>query len=171
MKRILILCALAFAVQAEPLPSQPGEGQAKPLGRLFYTPAQRAQLDTARKTMPMNSGAAEETPSAPDYNLNGIVTRSDGKRSVWMNNRMEHGAIKSGSQTPMQVQIPGGEVKLKVGQSIDPATGQVIESYRRPPPAPVVTKITPPKAAPSPELNKPIPKAQDDDTETERRAQ
>ena len=171
MKRILILCAFACAAQAQPLPGEPGAGQVKPLGRLFYTPEQRTQLDTARKTLPLNVGGAEEAPSAPDFNLKGVVTRSDGQRSVWMNNHLEHGALKPGAQAPMQVLIPGGEVKLKVGQSIDPATGQVIESYRRPPPVPLPTKITPPKAALSPELNKPVPKVQDDDNEAERRAQ
>jgi len=149
MKRILILACCTCTLNA----------QAEPLGRLFHTPEQRALLDTARKTMPMNVGGEEQAPSAPDFTLKGVVTRSDGKRSVWLNDRLEHSAGRAGTQVP--VQLPGGEVKLKVGQSIDPATGRVTESYRRPPPEPVATKPAPakePSKAPPP-----LPRDEDSD--------
>jgi hypothetical protein len=160
MKALLILsgCVLTLTVQAEPL------------GRLFFTPEQRALLDTARRTMPMNAGSAAETPSAPDFSLKGIVTRSDGKRSIWVNGRVEQGVARPGAQdrNQVQIQLPSGEVKLKVGQSIDPATGQVTENYRRPPPEPAIAKPAPPKAPTPPAVSKtPAPKARDDDTENE----
>jgi hypothetical protein len=135
---LLVCCSLALDAPAEPL------------GRLFHTPEQRALLDNARKTMPMNVGGEERAPSAPDFTLKGVVTRSDGKRSVWLNDRLEHGSGRSGDQVP--VQLPGGEIKLKVGQSIDPATGRVTEGYRRPPPEPVAKPLPekPTGKAPSP---------------------
>ena len=161
MKTIFIIagCFLALTAQAESL------------GRLFHTPEQRALLDTARKTMPMNASGATEAPAAPDYSLKGIVTRSDGKRSIWVNGRMESGAVRPGTQerNQVQIQLPGGEVKLKVGQSIDPTTGQVTESYRRPPPEPAITKPTSPKAPIAPSVSKtPAPKVHDEDADPDK---
>ena len=164
MKRILILssCVLSFAAQAEP--------PAEQMGRLFHTPEQRALLDNARKTTPVNTGGETETANVPNVTLKGIVTRSDGKRTVWMNNHLEHSVMQKGVQerNQTQVQLPGGEIKLKVGQRIDPTTGQVIENYRLPAPEPLVPKATPPKAAP-PQATKPLPalKSRDEDKEHE----
>ena len=160
MKAILILtgCVLAQTAQAEPLE------------RLFHTPEQRVLLDTARKTMPMNAGGTAEAPSVPDLSLSGIVTRSDGQRSIWVNGRLEHGAVGTGAQERNQVQIrlPSGEVKLKVGQSIDPATGQVTENFRRPPPEPAIAKPAPPTAPIPPTVNKaPAPKARNEDADSD----
>ena len=138
MKRMVIIfvCALPLIAQAE-------------LGRLFHTPEQRALFELARKTGPVSAIAEPDVPS-PEQGLSvsGIVTRSDGKRSTWVNGRLEYDAPVSGKRDGSQVwvKVPGGEVKLKVGQSLDPATGQVAESYRRaPPPAPAVSKPAPPK--------------------------
>lgn len=160
MKHILILssCVLSFAAQTEPL--------AEPMGRLFHTPEQRALLDNARKTTPMNVGGEVETPNTPTFTLKGIVTRSDGKRSVWMNGHIEHDAVQSKGQerNQTQVQLPGGEVKLKVGQRIDPATGQVVENYRRPAPEAAPTKTAPAKATPL-QTPLPAPKLRDEDKE------
>lgn len=138
MKRMVIIfvCALPLTAQAE-------------LGRLFHTPEQRALLELARKTGPVKAIAEPDAPGTEQgLSVSGIVTRSDGKRSTWVNGRMEYDAPVSGKRDGNQVwvKIPGGEVKLKVGQSLDPATGQVAEGYRRaPPPAPAVSKLPPPK--------------------------
>lgn len=164
MKRILILssCVLSIAAQAE--------HPAEQMGRLFHTPEQRALLDNARKTTPINVGVEDETASAPNVTLKGIVTRSDGKRTVWMNNHPEHSVMQKGVQerNQTQVQLPGGQVKLKVGQHIDPATGQVIENYRRPPPESAAPKAAPAKAA-SPHTPNPsaAPKLRDENKDSE----
>ena len=155
MKKILTLigCVLTLAVQAEPL------------GRLFHTPEQRALLNNVRKTMPMNAVGEPEAPSLPDFTLNGIVTRSDGQRSVWLNDRLEYDAGRPGAQerNQVQVQLPGGGTKLKVGQSLDPTTGRVTENYRRAPPEPATTTPTPqtPTKAPT-------PKARDEDIDPDK---
>ena len=146
---------------------------AEPLGRLFHTPEQRALLNTARKTMPMNAGGEAETPSAPDFALKGVVTRSDGKRSVWLNGRMEHGTTRPGAQerNQVQVQLPAGATELKVGQSIDPATGRVTESYRRPPPEPVAVKPAPTQQPNAKDAGKaPAPKSLDEDRDPDKPA-
>jgi len=143
MKRLLmmLICAWPLMAQAE-------------LGRLFHTPEQRALLDLARKTGPVSAIVEPDAPSTEQgLSVSGIVTRSDGKRSTWVNGRLEYDAAVSGKRDGSQVwvKVPGGEVKLKVGQSLDPTTGQVAESYRRaPPPAPAVIKPPPSKSPTKP---------------------
>ena len=159
MKRIamILVCALPLAAQAETL------------GRLFHTPEQRAQLDLARKSTPLNATGEPDVASGQGLSVSGIVTRSDGKRSTWVNGRVEHDAAITNKQdrTQVWVKLPGGEVKLKVGQSLDPATGQVAEGYRRPlPPEPAAAKPAPPKAPAKPST----PAARDDNAESDQPA-
>ncbi len=101
------------------------------LGRLFHTPEQRAILDATRRAVASGAGAAT---TGPGVEVSGLVTRSDGRRSTWVNGRVEHGHIeRNASPGGVRVQLPGGTVELKVGQVLDPATGTVREIYRRPP--------------------------------------
>ena len=143
MKRMVMMfvCALPLIAQAE-------------LGRLFHTPEQRAFLDLARKTGPESAIVEPDAPSTEQgLSVSGIITRSDGKRSTWVNGRLEHDTAITGKQDRNQVwvNLPGGEVKLKVGQRLDPATGQVAEGYRRAaPPATAVSKPAPPKSPTKP---------------------
>ena len=101
--------------------------------------------------------------------VNGVVTRSDGLRSTWVNGHLEQSVDHSGKHGRNQahVQLPGGEIKLKVGQSYNPTTGRVEENYRRaPPPAqpePPMAKPTPPKAT----AKTPAPDARDDNAAPE----
>lgn len=132
---------------------------------MFYTPEQRAALDLARKTTPLNTSGEPDANSPPGLMLNGIVTRSDGKRSTWINGRLEQDSARPGmhDRNQARVPIPGGSVKLKVGQSLDPATGRVEEGYQRPPPPePAAVKPAPPKAP-----AKATPETRDDSTEPE----
>ena len=155
MKRIVIFLCCACALPA----------QAEPLGRLFYTPEQRAALDLARKTTPLNTSGEPDANSPPGLMLNGIVTRSDGKRSTWINGRLEQDSARPGmhDRNQARVPVPGGSVKLKVGQSLDPTTGRVEEGYQRPPPPePAAVKPAPPKAP-----AKATPETRDDSTEPE----
>lgn len=130
------------------------------LGRLFHTPEQRALLDQVRRGTPAGTLTPDGgVDSAPGVMLNGVVTRSDGKRSTWVNGRMTNDA--NGARNSVRMQVPSGSVQLKVGQSIDPGSGQTIEAYRRaPPPAPKAE----PAPAPKPAAKKPQPaEARDDD--------
>lgn len=159
MKLLSLICLCAF----------PWWVQAETLGRLFYTPEQRAMLDHVRKSTPLNASGEADTTSGQGLSVGGVVTRSDGKRSTWVNGRLEHDTASTSKQDRAQVrvQLPSGEVKLKVGQSIDPATGQVAEGYRRvPPPKPAATQPAPPKAP----AKAPIPAARDDNAEPDQPA-
>jgi hypothetical protein len=143
--------------------------QADALGRLFYTPAQREMLDLARKTTPLNTNTGEAEPNvAQGFIVNGVVTRSDGQRSTWVNGHLEQSVDRSGKHGRNQahVQLPGGEIKLKVGQSYNPATGRVEENYRRAPAAaqPERASLKPPPKLPA---KTPAPNTRDDNADTE----
>lgn len=89
---------------------------AEELGRLFYTPEQRAQLDYSYA-----QGADSTTNTSSMLMLNGIVQKQGGKRTVWINGVPQQGGA-SNDKTPesQSVQIPGEArtVKLKVGQRV-----------------------------------------------------
>lgn len=176
---IVLLATLAwisaFAVHAQsPVPA-PGASTQQPaantpapaptMGRLFYTPAQRAALDDMRKR-PQTVIAAEQTsslPPAPEYvTLNGIVRRSDGATTVWLNDRQVRGreseeglriAPPRRSSTPSHVTVvvpqTGHTVDLKVGQQLEVNSGAVKERYRSPARPQAVAEAAPAKAPPA----------------------
>jgi hypothetical protein len=88
---------------------------AEEIGRLFFTPAQRVQLDY---------GYAPEVRPEGNSNslmLNGIVQKHGGKRTIWVNGLPQQ-AGTSDERTPesSSVPLPGQKksVKLKVGQRV-----------------------------------------------------
>ena len=111
---------------------------AETLGRLFFTPAQRSTLDAGKQL----ATPRKATPSGPRAaTLNGVVTRSDGESTVWVNG---HSVTRTGSPNAsashsdpaaarVELQGAGGRVKLKVGQRFDRSTGKVQESYESAP--------------------------------------
>lgn len=107
------------------------------IGRLFFTPEQRAALDNARR---QNVSSEAENATTPDnITLNGVVKRSDGRHTVWINNRAFGdksandgvSVTRDGKTGGFNVQLPYSEkrVQLKVGQSLDSASGKVEEAY------------------------------------------
>jgi len=159
MSRILILLFCVYV-----LPTQ-----AETLGRLFYTPEQRAMLDIARKTAPLNASGEAEANGAQGFIVNGVVTRSDGQRSTWVNGHLQQSVERPGKHDRSQahIKLPDGEIKLKVGQSFNPVTGRVEEGYRRPPP-PALPEPASAKPAPA---KTPAPDTRDDNAEPEPAAQ
>jgi hypothetical protein len=139
VKRLLALTVAALAA-----PATPG---AEPLGRLFYTPAQRAQLDAVRSQRSRAPAVQEQelAPAVPErLTYDGMVRRSDGRTTVWINNR----AINDGraaESLPFTSKLrPDGSVKLgvtqadrsvdlKVGQSAEIVSGTITEPYSRTP--------------------------------------
>lgn len=132
---------------------------ADPLGRLFLTPAERAALDIVRQNsappeqIPGRAEAEdEEAPQAqaaaeslPVITVHGYVKRSDGKNTVWVNGKpvqkksgeksYEVGRLQGNTgRVPIRVPATGQTVKLKAGQSYDPASNQVVDSLRDLPP-------------------------------------
>ena len=116
------------------------------LGRLFFAPAQRAQLDTARaqhaRRLP---GAADTEPAAPQgpevVTYSGMVRRDDGKSTVWINGKPVTAPTRDGDVSVAGVRRDGAvsvavpqaarSASLKVGQSMDVTSGTIEESYAR----------------------------------------
>lgn len=108
------------------LAGAPVESAEEPLGRLFFTPQQRASLDAGRRIAARPK--AEASPAARRtraLRLDGIVTRSDGERTVWVNGRPYHSGHPSELRVTgvepaaarIQVGKSGETVKLRVGQT------------------------------------------------------
>jgi hypothetical protein len=125
MTRLLLLVALA-------LPLAPA--QAQELGRLFFTPDQRAALDARRKARVPDKPTAV-TVISPTTRLDGYVKRSDGPSTVWVNGE---GLLETSPEAPRigatrrddgRVSVPVGEsgarVGLKPGETLDRGTGEV----------------------------------------------
>jgi hypothetical protein len=85
------------------------------LGRLFYTPEQRALLDADRA----HKATPEDSPNV--ISIDGIVQRHGGKRTVWING-VPQAAGQSDEQAPasVPVAVPGQSqpVQVKVGQKV-----------------------------------------------------
>jgi len=125
---------------------------AEPLGRLFFTPQQRAMLDNARHQK-IKIAVEPEAPAPPEkISVNGVVKRSDGQSTVWINNRpLNEKRAPSGvkvispnaDNASVTLQLPQSSrnVDVKVGQSLDATTGHIQERYQAPPP-PVKQKKT-----------------------------
>jgi hypothetical protein len=94
IRKLLFFCLLL------PMFFLPAKG--RELGRLFFTPEYRAILDRQRQS----SGKGE----AP-LSINGVVTRSSGRRTVWIN-----GLAQDDPQLPVS--------EIRVGDTLDPHTGK-----------------------------------------------
>lgn len=111
--------------------SMPAEiASAEPLGRLFFSPDRRAALERQRQ---LNIQEAQTLEGAT-MRLDGVVVRSSGKRTVWVNSQAQHdAAAPTGVTVDLSVREPGratlsaGEeapAQLKVGESVNRATGE-----------------------------------------------
>jgi hypothetical protein len=107
MKTLLKICLLCLMI--------PASAHAEKMGRLFFTPEQRAQMDydIALDTQPGDNGHA--------LMLNGIVQMHGGKRTAWING-VPQAAGRSDERAPESVPVPlpgqNKSVKLKVGQRV-----------------------------------------------------
>jgi len=106
--------------------------EAQELGRLFFTPQQRADLDARRKARVPDKPAAAAVAS-PVTRLDGYVKRSDGPSTVWINGEsITEGApdaprIDRGPSGSVSIGVGegGGRVRMKPGESLDRGNGEV----------------------------------------------
>ena len=93
----LCLCGSGFAAPSSPdLP-----------GRLFYTPAQRAQLEAARARNVTRINQATPAAGPPPLRFDGMVIRSDGKTTRWVDGKAEVGASSVTGLKPGQIRANG----------------------------------------------------------------
>jgi hypothetical protein len=89
-------------------------GYGQDVGRVFFTPQQRQELDRRRDTNVPENRAPEESL----VTVNGQVTRSSGKTTTWINGVPQYGGGAAA----------GG---LKVGQTLDRGNGEVRDTLPR----------------------------------------
>jgi len=115
----LVLLAPAYAADAPAL------------GRLFFTPERRVTLERQRTFNVQEAQALQGTTMT----LDGVVYRSSGKATVWVNRQAqtEGEASRTGVSAVISPSTPGsallapGEEKpaqLKVGEAVNRATGE-----------------------------------------------
>jgi hypothetical protein len=123
----LALCAAVLAAAAAAQDGQPR------LGRLFLTPEWRAQLERQRQLNIQETRTFEGS----SMRLDGVVLRSSGKSTVWVNNQAQTEntadsgvAVATRPRQPERATLtPGGETpaELKVGQTINRATRETAD--------------------------------------------
>lgn len=111
----------------------PRAATAQELGRLFFTPEQRAALDARRRAKLPDKPAA--VAISPTTRINGSVKRTSGKSTLWLDGY----AVTDGNQPeglrvrrtsdPSRVTVSvggdGQRVEVRVGDILDRATGEV----------------------------------------------
>ena len=93
--------------------------QADELGRLFFSPQERAQLDYDRA----QNATSDNGDNSSGLTVNGIVQKDGGPRTVWING-VPQDAGHSDEHHPesVPVSVPGKSkpVRIKVGQKLLP---------------------------------------------------
>ena len=158
------LLLLALALQLLAPPALPAE-----IGRLFFTPDQRNSLDAARSKRTRTTLSTEKTeeappPSGPEVvKYGGLVRRSDGKTTVWLNDRALNekdaaagpmvGKVGTDGSVTLQSPQTGRNLRLKVGERAELVSGRIEEGYaRRPAPKPEAKAEAAPAAKPVPDV-------------------
>lgn len=105
---------------------------AQELGRLFFTPEQRAALDARRKARVPDKPAAAPVVASPVTRLDGYVQRSDGRATVWVNGTaLDEAApekpVVDSARVSMTVGEGSARVRLKPGETIDRGSGEVAD--------------------------------------------
>ena len=136
MKPIAMIVARTALAAAGITLAGAGSAQAQELGRLFFTPEQRAALDARRKARVPDKPAAAPVTVLPTTRVDGAVRRSGGKSTVWVDGQMIPEDAQAGgarvtprSPNPGSVSIPADEntqrQDLRVGESLDRSSGVV----------------------------------------------
>lgn len=137
---LLLLCCAAFTAQAQaPKPAPATPAQTPVVGRLFFTPEQREQLDLLRLKKVVASQAKDEPP--PEIiTYEGIVRRADGQTTVWVNNKplterelRDAPAVAGRIERDGRLRLQAGQagagaaLRLKVGQRAELSSGRIEE--------------------------------------------
>lgn len=104
---------------------------AQELGRLFFTPERRAAMERQRSFNIQEAKTLEGTTMS----LDGVVYRSSGKTTVWINQQAqsERDASRTGVAATVSPKTPGSALlapgedapaRLKVGETMNRATGE-----------------------------------------------
>jgi len=128
---VLLLAGSAFA-------------QAGDLGRLFFTPEERAAMNRERMAANVTaSRAADADTSMESVTFNGHVKRSNGESTIWLNgiaqspSRRNRIAVTENHHATGEITInpPASRraYPLKVGQTLTSGNGKIREGYNQAP--------------------------------------
>lgn len=114
--------AMRLVVLAAGLPMA-AAAAGEPLGRLFFTPQERARLEQQRRT----GTPADAAARSASVRIGGVVARSGGRDTVWLNGTPVDAAghdrpveLRPNSPATVVLRVePGRTARLKVGESID----------------------------------------------------
>ncbi len=116
MKRLALVIGIVFTTVVS----------AQELGRLFFTPEQRAALDARRKARIPDKAAPTPSVASPTTRLDGYVRRSDGRSTVWVNGeRVDQASPRADGRVPVTVGESDARVPLKPGEVLDRGSGEV----------------------------------------------
>jgi len=101
-----------------------GNCLAQELGRLFFTPEQRAAMDARRKARVPDKPAAAAVAS-PTTRLDGYVRRSRGPSTVWVDGESVDARPSGEGRVAVPVGEGGARVPMKPGEVLDRGTGEV----------------------------------------------
>ena len=116
----MLAAALALLAHVSP-------AEAEPLGRLFFTPDRRAVLERQRQLNIQEK--TQETVVVEKLHLNGVVQRSGGKTTVWVNGRPQSNEDNTGIVLRPLPKDPG-KVSVSVGDE-NPTTLRIGETINR----------------------------------------
>ncbi len=125
MRPLTSLALMLFCLAA------PAVAAAEELGRLFFTPEQRQDLDRRRATDRTEVEAPPQIKEGP-LTLDGHIQRSSGKSATWINGVPQYDS--HGGRDPARVTVvpnadePG--ISLKVGQVYERMSGEVRDDLR-----------------------------------------
>lgn len=124
-----LLVCLSLVASSAPLVA---EEQA--LGRLFFTPERRQQLDRQRE---LNLLDQQQLPADPTLTIDGVVTRSSGRRTTWVNgNPQNEDDVWSGVTVTPRRGDPGKVLletsdspaaRARVGQTVNRNSGEATD--------------------------------------------
>lgn len=118
---------LAFSLLAAGLCASAAAAEPPALGRLFVTPEWRVALERQRQSNVRTTRSLE----GDSVRLDGVVVRSSGKSTVWINNRPQTEQADGGVNAiasrrhPDRAAVATGlaaPAELKVGATLNPAT-------------------------------------------------
>lgn len=127
----ILLAALSLPAGATEPGADASVSAIPALGRLFFTPEKRAILERQR----LSNIHATQSLEGATMSLDGVVQRSSGKSTVWINGQPQNErdaahtgiSVRLSPQNPGHAQLAPGEeppTQLKVGEAINRATGE-----------------------------------------------
>jgi len=123
-RSVLVVRSAFAALGAAASLALPAPVLAQDLGRLFFTPQERQELDRRRAS----SVVEQDAPTVESLvTVNGQVTRSSGKTTTWINGVAHDDTYRSRDPAQVAVERGGARVPVKVGETLDRSRGTVTD--------------------------------------------